>query len=303
MASPGGLGDYLRARRELLQPDAFGLRDLGRRRVRGLRREEVAQLAGVSAHYYTRLEQGRARNPSPAVVGALARVFDLDVDARAHLDRLAEHAASTRPPEGGPEVVRPGIADLVHRWSDRPVVLLGRYRDVLAANAVAAAVNPAFVEGRNLLRHTFLDPEAREIYVDWDDVAAGAIAGVRVFTADDRADPHLRRLAAELSAASPEFAALWARHDVQQRSAGFKRYRSPAAGLLTLNYEALAVVGSPGQTMIVFSAEPGSPDEAALERLVAAPTVAACTSRTWSGTPSTPAGSDGSGRPRSAPSS
>jgi transcriptional regulator with XRE-family HTH domain len=254
------LGAFLRARRRLADPAEFGLPDHPPRRAPGLRREEMAFLAGVSSHYYARLEQGRDRNPSPAVLDALARVLGLDEEATEHLRQLARQTPRRRRSRRA-ETVRPQVLRLLERWEDQPAVVLGRFRDVLATTALAPLVNPGFTLGRNLLRDTFLDPAARDVYLDWDEIAAGAVAAVRASTGADPDDPRLTELVGELSVKSERFRRLWARHDVHVRDAGVKRYRTPLVGEITLAYEAFAVVGSPGQTLYVFSAEPGSEDE------------------------------------------
>lgn len=261
------LGTFLRARRELADPAEFDLPEHGRRRVRGLRREELAFLAGVSPQYYTRLEQGRDRNPSPAVLDALAGALGLDEDATAHLRQLASQQPPRRRRPRRPEKVRPEVLDLLERWRDQPTVVVGRYRDVLASTRLARLVNPGFTPGRNLVWDTFLDPVAREVYVDWAQIAAGAVAGLRASTGDDPDDLRRTALVGELSVKSEEFRRLWARHDVRVRDSGAKRYRSPLAGEITLGYQAFAVTGSPGQTLYVFTAERGSRDEQTLRAL------------------------------------
>ena len=222
----------------------------------------------MSSHYYARLEQGRNRNPSVAVVDAVGKVLGLDDQGLGHLRQLAEPKPRRRGRPRAPEVVRPGLGQLLRRWSDQPVVLVGRYRDVLASTPLAQAVNPGFTPGRNLLRDTFLDPAARDTYLDWDDIAAGAVAGLRASAGTDLDDPRLTDLVGELSLKSEDFRRMWARHDVRQRTAGAKRYRSPTSGVITLSYEAFTVAESAAQTLFVFSAEPGSPSEQALGLLV-----------------------------------
>lgn len=165
------LGEFLRARRELLDPEQVGVPDFGRRRVPGLRREELAMLAGVSAPYYARLEQGRDRHPSPQILEALARALGLDEQATAHMQRLVPTAPKPRRRSRQSEQVAPGLQHLLQRWTTEPVVVIGRYRDVLAANRLAQTLNPGFVPGRNLLHHTFLDPEGRDYYIDWEEIA------------------------------------------------------------------------------------------------------------------------------------
>ena len=260
------LGDFLKARRELLDPQKLGVPDLGRRRVPGLRREELAMLAGVSSPYYTRLEQGRDRHPSPQIIEALGRALELDEQARAHLHRLATPASPLR---AAPQVetVSPGIHLLLQGWSTTPALVVGRYRDVLAANRLAQTLNSGFVPGRNLLEHTFLDPEGRQYYLDWLEIAEGAVAGLRASAGATFNDARLTELVGELSLRSQDFSQLWARHDVRERTGGRKRYNNPFIGHITLSYETFGVTGQPGQTLFLFHAEPGSGDERSLELL------------------------------------
>lgn len=266
------LGEFLRARRRLLDPT--GLPDHRTRRAPGLRREELALLAGVSAHYYARLEQGRDRHPSPQVLDALAGALELDVDAAGHLRRLAAPQPPRRRRAPRSEQVRPELAALVDRWTTEAAVVVGRYRDVLASNAVAPLVNPGFAVGRNLVRHTFLDPSSRAVYVHWRNVAEGAVAGLRASTGADPDDPRLTSLVGELSVKSEEFRQMWARHDVRDKTSGTKTFRSPLVGELALRFEAFTVVGGQGQTMYVFHPEPGTraAESMALLAGLAAPT-------------------------------
>ncbi|SEP53507.1 helix-turn-helix domain-containing protein [Amycolatopsis saalfeldensis] len=252
------LGAFLRARRELLDPAELGLPDYGRRRVPGLRREELAQLAGVSPHYYARLEQGRDRNPSAVVLEAIAKALRLDEDALAHLRQLAAPPPRRRLRDTVGEKVRAGLAELIGTWTEQPAVVIGRHRDVLAANDLAAALNPGFTPGRNLLRDVFLDPAARDVYLDWTAIAHGAVAGVRSTVGSELDDPRLTELIGELSLKSGKFRAMWARHDVEERTAGIKRFNNPLVGEVVVNYQALSVTGAVGQILYIFSAEPGS---------------------------------------------
>jgi transcriptional regulator with XRE-family HTH domain len=262
------LGEFLRARRELLDPEEAGVPDFGRRRVPGLRREELATLAGVSSPYYTRLEQGRDRHPSAQILEAIGRALGLDEEGMAHLHRLAQ-AHSSSPPPPVTEEVSAGLQLLLDSWTEQPAVVVGRYRDVLAANPVARVLNPGFVPGRNLLHHVFLDPEGREYYLDWEEIAEGAVAGLRASAGAAPDDPRLTGLVGELSVKSEDFRQLWARHDVRTRTSGRKRYNNPFIGLIALDYETFTVNADPGQTMFVFRAEPGSGDEHSLLLLAA----------------------------------
>ncbi|MDM7885645.1 hypothetical protein QUG92_11075 [Curtobacterium sp. RHCKG23] len=160
---------------------------------------------------------------------------------------------------GPAEVVSPMVRRIVDDWAGHAALIVGRYRDVLAANALAAALNPGFAAGRNLVRDSFLDPAARRLYVDWRDVALGSVAGLRASAGERPDDPALRELVGELSVRSEDFRTMWARHDVHAKTSGMKRYRHPAVGNLDLEYQTFGVNGTDGQVLHVFSAEPGTP--------------------------------------------
>ncbi|MEU7768817.1 helix-turn-helix transcriptional regulator [Nocardia sp. NPDC049190] len=258
MDSDNRLGAFLRARRELARPENFGMSGGGQRRVAGLRREEIALLAGVSADYYVRLEQGRDKHPSEQVIVALARVFALDDEGTAHLRELARPAVRRPRTPRRPERVGPGLRQLLDAWPHTPALVLGKYLDVLVANPLAEAVNSCSVPGVNQVRMVFLDPEARDLYPDWPAVAADTVASLRATAGTDLDDPRLTELVGELSLKSEQFRQLWARHDVRVKTAGIKRFRNPMVGELTLSYETFAVNGAPGQLLIAYHAEPGS---------------------------------------------
>jgi len=265
--SSNALGEFLRGRRERLTPDDAGIPDVGLRRVSGLRREELAMVAGVSSPYYTRLEQGRDRNPSPQVLDAIGRALGLDEPAMTYMHRLAQAAQTPPRTKSLDELVSPQLQHIVEGWTDRPAVIVGRYRDVLSANALAQVLNPGFIPGRNLLFHTFLDPEGREYYLDWHEIAEGAVAGLRAAAGTTPDDPHFIELVGELSLKSDDFRQIWARQDVGARISGHKRYNNPFVGLITLDYETFTVNACPDQTLFLFHAEPGGPDEASLRLL------------------------------------
>jgi transcriptional regulator with XRE-family HTH domain len=267
MQGDNRIGEFLRARRERVRPEDVGLPDFGRRRVPGLRREELATLAGVSSDYYVRLEQGRERHPSEQVIDALARALRLDDDATTHLHELARPAPRRRRAAARSERVRPQLLQLMDTWSHTPAFVIGRRMDVLAANSLAAALHGGFSRGKNLVRLIFLDPAAREVYPDWDEVARDTVAVLRSSVGPDLDDPHLTELVGELSLKSEKFRSLWARHDVREKTHGLKRYVHPQVGELELRYESFAVAGNPGQMLVVYHAEPGSPTEQALALL------------------------------------
>ena len=256
MQDANPLGDYLRARRELVRPEQVGLRSTGRRRVPGLRREEVALLAGVSADYYLRLEQGRDRHPSAQVLEALARVLQLDESATAYLMGLARQRPKTaaRPRR---ERVPAGIRLLLETIG-LPAFVEGRFFDVLAANPMARALSPGLRPGANRLRSVFLDPAERDLHPDLDRALARMVAGFRLSVGDGAADPRCVQLVGELSVASEQFRRLWARHDVQVREGAVERMRHPQLGELLLRREKLEISGSGGQLLVIYHAEPGT---------------------------------------------
>lgn len=260
------LGDYLRARRAQVPPAAAGVPTFGRRRVPGLRREEVATLAGVSVDYYVRLEQGRERNPSAQVLDALAGVLRLDDDGRLHLFQLAGVAPGARRPTT-PEHVDPELARLLDMWPDNPAIVLGRGYDVLAANALADALFGEFRAGPNLVAKMFLDPGARSLYVDWEHVAAYTVAGLRQLYGADPHEPRINEVIDTMLAQSPDFARLWERHETRSKRMESKRFRHPDVGEMTLWMNAFDVKSAPGQELIVYHAEPGTASADALRLL------------------------------------
>jgi len=252
------LGEYLRARRELVDPAEAGLPVTGVRRTPGLRREEIATLAGISADYYLRLEQGRDRNPSPAVLAALARVFGLDPAATQYL--LSLSGARARP--AGPrrarrEVVAPGIRQLLDAVG-LPAFVENRMFDVLEANRLATALSPSIRPGANRLRSMFLEEDERDLHPDWEHAIGGMVASFRASIGADAGDPRIAQLVGELSLASEPFRRLWARHDVRPLAGAATGLRHPQVGLLELRREKLAIGDSGGQLLVLYHAEPGS---------------------------------------------
>jgi transcriptional regulator with XRE-family HTH domain len=255
MSRPNALGEYLRARRELVEPADAGLRVMGVRRTPGLRREEVATLAGISADYYLRLEQGRDRNPSPQVLEALARVFGLDATATQYLLSLS----SARPAKARPrrEVVPTGIRQLLDVLG-LPAFVENRMFDVLAANGLATALSPSIRPGANRLRSVFLDQEERDLHPDWEQATAAMVASFRASLGTDVDDPRIAQLVGELSLASERFRQLWARHDVRPLAGAPARLRHPQVGMLELRREKLPIGESGGQLLVIYHAENGS---------------------------------------------
>lgn len=265
MARSTGLGEYLRARRALVRPQDVGLPAAGRRRVPGLRREELATLAGISSDYYLRLEQGRDQHPSLQVIDAVARALQLDEDATAHLRGLAQPEAVSR--RGKAEQAPASIVQLIASWRETPAFVHDRHLDILAANALASALSPVFSPGVNLVLATFLDPEVRRLVGDWDTVAHVAVARLRGLAGPDVDDPRLVELVGELSVRSDRFRRLWARHDIEAAAVPVRTFHHPLVGSLELRTEWLAITGADGQLLVVYHAVPGSRSEQALIRL------------------------------------
>jgi transcriptional regulator with XRE-family HTH domain len=261
------LGAFLRARRAQVTPDDVGLgpHSRRRRRVPGLRREEVALLAGVSPDYYTRLEQGRERHPSPEVLAAIARALQLTDDARGHLFRLAG-AAYTAAVATSTEV-DPALVTLMAAWPHNPALIYDLAYDVLASNVMADALFGGWAHSRNLLELVFGDPLARSFYVDWPDVAANTVAGFRFNHGRHPNDPRVREVLSRMLDESPEFADLWSGHDVRGKSLREKRFQHSDIGCITLTMQAFDVRSAPGQELVVYHAEPGSPSADALSLL------------------------------------
>jgi hypothetical protein len=271
----GGLGHFLRTRRAAVSPESVGLATWGARRVPGLRREELAQLAGISVNYYTRLEQGQSVNAGDAVVEALARALRLDDDERAHLFALARPVPAARRPDRT-ETPGEGAVRLLASMPSVPALLLGRSNDVLAWNPLGHALlaghlDPAAPDDPgtrpNLLRMLFLDAHTRELYRDWSAEAALAVSSLRYSAVHHPDDRPLAELIGELSIHSREFAALWARHDVRLCSSGTKRFHHPHVGHLELHYEVLHLPDGDGQRLLTHTASARSASADALSLL------------------------------------
>ncbi|MFE9125895.1 helix-turn-helix domain-containing protein [Streptomyces sp. NPDC007148] len=259
MNGTNALGDFLRARRALIRPEDAGIAGGGLRRVPGLRREEVALLAGISSDYYLRLEQGRDRHPSVQVLQALARVLQLDDDATAHLIGLTQPGGSgSRRRTTRSEKVPLSIRQLIDGWTGNPAYVQNRFTDVLAVNALAAALSPAYAPGVNLLRAVFLDPAEQALRRDWEEATAEGVASLRAHAGADVDDPRLVELVGELSVRSERFRLLWGRHDVRPRRSRLSRLNHPQVGDLELHSNKFEVGGTDGLTLVVFHPEPGS---------------------------------------------
>lgn len=270
MARSHQLAEFLRARRERVRPQDVGLQQDDRRRVPGLRREELATLAGLSVDYYMRLEQGRDHRPSEQVLECLARALQLDDDATAHLYGLARAAlAATQHHSARLESVAPDLRALLSSWTTIPALVHGRRLDVLAATRLARELSPMSEPGTNILRSVFLNPEARERCGDLEHACAACVAYMRANVAGHLDDPDLTDLVGELSLKSDEFRQLWARHDVQQGLSGDQIVVHPVAGVIHLHNHTFAVEGANGQTLLVGHPTPGSPDAQALALLAA----------------------------------
>jgi len=270
-----GLAEFLRSARARLSPQQAGLDEqgAGRRRVPGLRREELARLAGVSVDYYTRLEQGRSRSASGEVLNALAGALELDHAERAHLHTLARRPRTQRKRRPKPQQIHRATFDLLDTLDGacRPAFVLGRRLDVLAHNRLAGRLITDFqalpAAERNQARFVFLDPHARELYRDWTTVAADTAAMLRLDAGRHPDDPALSNLIGELSIHSADFRHHWSANKVHQRTTGTKDYHHPLVGDLTITYQALTPGDDPDQTLFVYSTPAGSSSEAALQLL------------------------------------
>lgn len=268
----GPLGDFLSTRRALITASDVGLPAAGYpRRVPGLRREEVAQLAGISIDYYTRLEQGRVRTASRAVLYAIGRALLLNDDQQRHLIQLA-HPGDTAERRGDDCLrVKPQVERLLANLVDTPAVVFGRYLDIIAWNRLAvallgdlAAMPPLH---RNYVRMTFLDPHVRGMLVDWKERAQESVSALRLAAGVDCEQPRLRELVAELSACDQDFRTWWAQHLVTMRTSGHSRLNHPVAGRFSVDWQVLTSVEDPAQAIVLMSAPAGTPDHAAIRAL------------------------------------
>jgi transcriptional regulator with XRE-family HTH domain len=274
--------EFLSSRRARITPEQAGLPSYGTRRVPGLRREEVASLAGVSVEYYKRLERGNLNGVSELVLEGLANALALDDAEREHLFDLARAAGPVAPrrPRASHRGVRPNVQRILDAL-DTPAVARAAYGNYVAANALGRALYaPLFDSGEqpaNSARFTFLDPAATEFYLDWDRVASDLVAHLRSEAGGKSHDRALTDLVGELSTRSEVFRKLWAAHNVRFHRTGTKRIHHPIVGELELSFETLALVADQGLAINVYTAEPGSRSEDALHLLAS-----------WTATPLAP---------------
>ena len=267
--STNALGAYLRARRELVTPQQAGIPDIGVRRVPGLRREEVAMLAGISADYYLRLERGRDRHPSVQVLESIARVLQLDDDHFAHLLTLVAEVPRRRRRRPRRQTPPAGAVKLLHSLM-QPAFIEDRYFDILAVNRMATALSPGLAVGGNQLRDLFLDPAEQALHPDWQNVTECFIANLRQAVGTDVDDPRFIDLTGELALASPRFRQLWARHEVRGQRGTPVRLDHPQVGEMTLNRERLTINGAEDLMLVVYHPDAGSVDAEKLALLASA---------------------------------
>jgi transcriptional regulator with XRE-family HTH domain len=266
--------EFLVSRRAKITPDQAGLPAYGsNRRVQGLRREEVAMLAGISVEYYTRLERGTTSGASEDVLEGIARALQLDEAERAHLFDLVRAANRSRPTRARPtqDRVRPTVQRILDAMIGVPAYVRNGRLDILAANRLGSALYSPVLEDPagppNMARFIFLNPKATEFFGDWDNVASDAVAILRAEAGRDPYDKRLSDLIGELSTRSEEFRVRWAAHNVKFHRTGAKRLHHPVVGDLVLAYEALEVPADSGQRILAYTAEPGSPTQDALDLL------------------------------------
>jgi transcriptional regulator with XRE-family HTH domain len=271
----GQIREFLSTRRAKASPKQAGLPVYGgdRRRVSGLRREEVALLAGISSEYYTRLERGNATGVSESVIDGIAHALQLDEAERAHLLDLIRTASTTRPPRRRPtsQRVRPTVQRILDSMSGTPAFVLNGRLDILAANELGVALySPIYadpVRPPNNARFIFLDPHATEFFRDWNKAANDTVALLRAEAGRDPHDRQLSDLIGELSTRSDEFRVRWAAHNVRIHTTGTKLIHHPVVGDLDLPFESLPLAADPSQSLLTYTTEPGSPSQDALNLL------------------------------------
>jgi transcriptional regulator with XRE-family HTH domain len=271
----GQIREFLSTRRAKVSPKQAGLPVYGgdRRRVSGLRREEVALLAGISSEYYTRLERGNATGVSESVIDGIAHALQLDEAERTHLLALIRTASTTRPPRRrpAPQRVRPTVQRILDSMSGTPAFVLNRRLDILTANDLGVALySPIYadpVRPPNNARFIFLDPHATEFFRDWNKAANDTVALLRAEAGRDPHDRQLSDLIGELSTRSDEFRVRWAAHNVRIHTTGTKLIHHPVVGDLDLPFESFPLAADPSQSLLTYTAEPGSPSQDALNLL------------------------------------
>ena len=269
------LGRFLRARRDGVSPTDLGLPvAAGPRRTPGLRREELAALAGVSIDYYIRLERGKEKRPSPAVVEALGRALRLDTEELHFLRELAAQAArgASREPRPQPSrTVRPTLQRMLEAVRPSPAYVIGRTNDVLATNPGGLLLLPGMadwpVRQRNTIRYTFLHPDARDLWPDWEVKAQACVGHLRAVAGADPDAPDLAAIVGELAVKSPDFSRMWERYNVRRVGYGQKTFRHPEVGEMTLSHEVMEVLRTDSQRVVIYSAEHGTPDHDAMTLL------------------------------------
>ncbi|MFI1993739.1 helix-turn-helix transcriptional regulator [Actinoplanes sp. NPDC020271] len=250
------LGEFLRAHRSRLRPDDVGLPSHGRRRVKGLRREEVAVLAGMNSDYYARLEQGRERTPSPQILDAIGNALRMDDQARDHLYRLAGSVPDAR--RTPREIVSPPLRHLLDACTSAPAFVLNPAKDLLAANPLAEALFEPFTSMDNLARMTFLDPAAPRFFARWDHFAESIVAGLRHAAGAHPGYPRLHQLIDDLGRRSEAFHELWGSHTVYGKAQDAIEFDHPEVGSLSLVSLSFDVRAAPGQILVVYQPEPDS---------------------------------------------
>ncbi|PZR53377.1 XRE family transcriptional regulator [Xylanimonas oleitrophica] len=265
------LGDFLRAKRAAASVEALPFPSSGRRRVPGLRRDEVALLAGVSVDYYTRLEQGRETNPSAQVLDALAHSLDLTVHERRYAYELAQLVWVPELPQT-PELADTTLTRLMERWPGAACFVLDPLLDIVATNRLATQMFRPFATTRNLVEMVFLDPAGRTFYVDWERAATGCVANLRATSGLYAGTARRKELLDRLTSGSTYFAELWTAHEVVPKTHDQKTLRHPDVGEFVIDFDALEVSAMPGHQLVVYGAEPGSAAERAFQLLSVMPT-------------------------------